>query len=335
VTLLREAAVVFRLTLHARTRPTAFTLIELLVVIGIFGVLLALMLPAVQAAREAARRATCQSHLKQIGIALSNHEQARRKLPIGARNQMLFGISWWVDLLPFVEGKAIYDRFDMTGANNGSVSLGQNGPLVDGLELEIMTCPSSTLDSLWPVTGRKVQMPAYVGIAGASGHDGFPETRVSNCCASDGNAGQISAGGLLFPNRATCFRRVTDGLSKTLLVGEASHPVRTPAGVVTRIDGGYPQGWLTGTTATGTPPTYNSGIAPPSWNITTIRYTPNTRTYPLAGVFHNRGANNPLLSAHPGGAHGLLADGSVLLLEDHIDRDVLKRMATRDDGSLN
>ena len=89
----------------------AFTLVELLVVIAIIGVLVALLLPAVQAAREAARRSQCQNHLKQIGLAVHNFEDIYKTLPHSRYDDRY---TWAVEILPFVEQKSLYDQWDLT-----------------------------------------------------------------------------------------------------------------------------------------------------------------------------------------------------------------------------
>ena len=318
----------------SRKTRSAFTLVELLVVVAIVGVLLALMLPAIQAAREASRRSSCQSNLKQIGIALLNYEATYQVLPIGAQRNVTFGTSWWVGIAAYLEESAVMDQFDSSGPHCGSVWLHPtNGRLVDELRIEILACPSSSLPPLKRVNSFQLMMPSYVGIAGAARDDDFSETRVSACCLPE-NRGEISAGGVLIPNRAVRLRQVVDGTSKTLAVGEASDSIQGSDGKEYRIDGGFPMGWIAGTTATGTPPDYNIGFSPPSWNITTLRYGQNTRNYDLPGIDENRGANNPLVSPHPGGVCGLFADVSVHFLVDAIDILQLKRLSTRDDSQF-
>src|SRR6188474_2229539 len=94
-----------------RTNRPGFTLVELLVVIAIIGVLVALLLPAVQAAREAARRSQCQNHLKQLGLGIHNFEDVYKSLPHSRYDARY---TWAVELLPFIEQRALFEQWDLT-----------------------------------------------------------------------------------------------------------------------------------------------------------------------------------------------------------------------------
>ena len=105
----------------SKRERAAFTLVELLVVIAIIGVLVALLLPAVQSAREAARRTQCNNNLHQIGLALHNYESSYMVFPAGGLYSRGggYGHSWWIRILPFAEETAVYDKFDQNGNANG------------------------------------------------------------------------------------------------------------------------------------------------------------------------------------------------------------------------
>jgi prepilin-type N-terminal cleavage/methylation domain-containing protein len=318
-------------------KSRGFSLVELLVVIAIMGVLIAILLPAVQAAREAARASSCRNNLKQVALALLNHEAAHKRLPVGARASSIvgFGPSWWADLLSDLAESKTFQQLNLQIPNAGSPTLAPgNGQAIDGIVFPVMRCPSSSIPLLNQVApGFQICLPSYVGVAGSTNEDGLTGSPVTTCCVPSLD-GEISSGGVLIPNRALRIADVTDGTAHTLCVGETSDFAVDKSGRGRNIDGGYPNGWLTGTSAVGTPPTY-SGVpkASPSWNITTIKYSPNTQTYELAGLRDNHGPNNPLSSAHKGGVNGSLLDGSVHFIRDTIDILLLRRLATRADGS--
>ena len=103
----------------ASRRRSGFTLVELLVVIAIIGVLIALLLPAVQQAREAARRNSCTNQLKQLGLALHNYHDTFSAFPYGSWGSTSI-VSWHVPILPFIEQGALFDRFDQTWSYGGA-----------------------------------------------------------------------------------------------------------------------------------------------------------------------------------------------------------------------
>jgi len=171
-------------------RKRAFTLVELLVVIAIIGVLVALLLPAVQAAREAARRMQCSNHLKQIGLALQNYHDVFQALPYGARARYVMtsgtapanqgpGPSWYVGLLPFCEQKPLSDQieqFSLTTAGalltNTSATLGFVPNACNNQKIQWMLCPSSPLPQteLLQTSKANCVVPSYVGISGSTQH---------------------------------------------------------------------------------------------------------------------------------------------------------------------
>ena len=321
-------------------RRRGFSLIEMLVSSAVVGVLVSMLLPAVQNAREAARRASCANNLRQIGIALHGYHETNGTFPIGARSQRGVGPSWMVGLLPYFQQDQIYHQFDMNSSSNGLPSLpppfgSTNGARLSGISFDVLRCPSSPLPRMQVNFSIRHQAPSYVGISGSSSDNGFPAKRVSQCCVADGMQGHLSADGVLVPNAAVQNSDVSDGLSHTLVVGEASNYSYHSNGNACRTDPSYPNSWITGTSGNGTPPYYEGSVPliarPPAWNLTTLRYPPNSK-YNQPGVHENHGPNNPLSSAHAAGVQTLLLDGSVHFLSDSIYMDTLYQMGMRDDG---
>jgi prepilin-type N-terminal cleavage/methylation domain-containing protein len=178
-------------------RRRAFTLVELLVVIAIIGVLVALLLPAVQAAREAARRMQCGNNLKQIGLALQNYHDVFQSLPYGARARFVqttrtlptnlrslqnWGPSWIVSILPFAEQKSLSDQMEQFAIRNPNLADIQatNPPTrvawaAHNNKISWMLCPSSPLPQMEILrrakNGINSVVPTYVGISGATRHN--------------------------------------------------------------------------------------------------------------------------------------------------------------------
>jgi prepilin-type N-terminal cleavage/methylation domain-containing protein len=333
-----------------------FTLVELLVVIAIIGILIALLLPAVQAAREAARRTQCSNNLKQLGLALHNYHDSYKCMPFGVRpggqdangNNGGWGTSFYVRLLAYVEQTALADQWPWQekgyGRNEGYVSGNGNlrGTPVNLLNLEIsaFVCPSSPLPT-FNTGNNAVCMASYAGVAGAVEPTGrYVPTRYRNkdgCCGACGNGPGIhAANGMLVGNDVLRFADCTDGTSNTMIVGETSDWAYDAAGVRQHVDPSWPHGFPMGTgdtrRVTGPQQSTGSGLPQRWFNLTSIRYPVGTRDFTLPGICDNHGANNPLLSAHPGGAQISLTDASSRFLSETTELETLKLVAARDDS---
>jgi len=329
-----------------RSSRIGFTLVELLVVIAIIGILIALLLPAVQAAREAARRSQCTNNLKQMGLGLHNHHDVFQRFPPGgAADQAPFGTgnggygsSWMVYLLPYIEQKTVSDKWQFN--NNSGVFNDVNMAALSNLVIPAYACPSSPLQTQWavqtytPTTTANRMAVHYMGISGAVNGliSGYAETRQVQVNRS----GLVGFGGVLIPSGKVRFADISDGSSNVMVVGEDGDWLVSNDNVKNDWRAWQGWGWAIGANSTVEPPAFNGDAV---WNLSTVRYPINQKTgWPIGGDCAGFGvcgdcANNvPLNSAHPGGVNTLLGDGSVRFVSATITLDLLARLATRDDG---
>ena len=329
----------------------AFTLVELLVVIAIIGILVALLLPAVQAAREAARRTQCSNNLKQIGIASHNYHDTHGQFPGGSN--YVGHSTWLMTLLPYIEEGISFDALDFSVKSPGylqySPNSGKNGAVMDGVLPEVYWCPSSELP-MWSMDRHAPTSPpyrfgtaSYVGIAGAvqsstSPIDPSGKGRCTGC-----PLGFPCSNGVLGPNSKVAIGQITDGTSNTIMVAEQSDWLIDPTDgsqVDSRTSheygfcmGGAPAGGPGDPDGSGPWDDWNSGW---SWyeNITTLRYPINHKTLAPGTDPRYAESNTVINSTHSGGAQALRCDGGVNFLSESTDFDTLKYLAIRYDGQV-
>ena len=343
------------------TKRNAFTLIELLVVIAIIGVLVGLLLPAVQQAREAARRMSCSNNMKQQGLAIANYESANRRLPLGGFLSQAYiksmrsnpygsrvyshGHSWMLAILPYCEKNNLFQDLDFEGidsAHTGLITSGgnlHNKNILQNVPIDMYWCPSSTLGR-WD-GGTGACRPNYAGVAGAADSammTKFPSLFSEVSTPTPGGTtgwGIRSATGALISElsmdgktrQKLSMKDFTDGTSKTLMACEQSGVLVRKSDSKKRYEtSSHGHAFVIGPV----------GDEKRDWNITTIRYAINDVDWEKDGIGGGGvyGQNKPMYSSHPGIANGLFVDGSVQNFNESMALQTLFNLCNRSDGNV-
>jgi len=329
-----------------RTTRTGFTLVELLVVIAIIGVMVGLLLPAVQAAREAARRMQCQNNMKQLGLALHNFESSFKRFPAagegysmcpsaagGAGDTEIYDSNGLVKLLMYIEQQPLYDLFNHKEAyafvpnamrNNNGVRVGDpntngNAALASTV-VETFICPSDNTGPLDRLTGG--HYGAGTNFRGAATNYDFITSQSDFGICNNWRTAGI-ARRMFGENSKTAPRDVIDGLTNTFMVGET-----TKWHVNGNAFAWSYRGWV----MTGVDPgTGNPGIN--LWHLPLVHPTWQNPPYvPVRGRI--RTWWSAAGSLHPGGCNFTMGDASVRFVSESTDVLLLENLSRMGDGQV-
>lgn len=293
----------------SRRKRNGFTLIELLVVIAIIAVLVALLLPAVQQAREAARRSHCINNLKQLGLALHTYHDSMNVFPPGwlgvqggiSNMQGPSGFAWGSHILPYIDQAPLYAQLNF----NVSCTDATNA-VARQTVIPTFRCPTDPSSSTWQIgqDGNPSNILATLPTAnyvGSFGTQGFEVI----CASPPFPAAQCTSNGMFFHNSSTRMRDVVDGTSNTVFLGE--HRSNSTLRWQSTWVGVIPQG--------------EEAIA------RILGVSDHTPNHPALHI-------DDFSSWHTGGVHLLFGDGRVRFVTQNIDANVFKAIATRMGGEV-
>jgi len=316
----------------AVTRLYGFTLVELLVVIAIIGILVALLLPAVQAAREAARRTTCINNVKQLSIALHNHHDSLRSFPPGTYNYIddrfttmpqyigreVLRRCWMHDALPYFEESVLQGEFASHMKKNGA-SANAVGFIGNQTIIKPLMCPSD------PSSPKIHTFSAGASQAPTQGFHG----NLIVCAGNDyfnrgGHVNSAKLNGVFFAGSKVKMKDVTDGTSHTALISEL---ILTPDSVDDDLRGRYynpfPGGVL-----------FSTIVSPNSSVPDQMRFVSSQPTPQAPGIFTDVNIFVAARSFHPGGVSFGLVDSSVKFVNNDVDPIVYKALGSRNGSEV-
>jgi prepilin-type N-terminal cleavage/methylation domain-containing protein/prepilin-type processing-associated H-X9-DG protein len=311
-----------------KSKKVGFTLVELLVVIAIIGILVALLLPAIQAAREAARRTQCINNLKQLGVAMQNYHDSKKQLPAGSFS-CCYG-TWQMFILPYIEEGQLGDLYELSPKNLPVYHPGYGydvrnlslTPPVRNLEvcqtrIQTLTCPSDEPQ----VRLNGITLNNYVV--------NYGNTDYRRSTLTDANGDKVKHLGAPFvlndlnppyPDIQVKFREITDGLSKTLLGSETVQGDQGQGGDARALTWwGFGAGFQAFDPPNTSLPDFTQG--PSSCN-------PETPNPPCEQEGAGGLARAAARSRHPGGVNAVLCDGSVQFVVDNVDLTVWRAAST-------
>ena len=308
--------------LHDSKTPRGFTLVELLVVITIIGILIALLLPAVQAAREAARRMQCTNNLKQIGLAMHNYESQWKTLPFGAYGNH---VTWATGILPFIEQQNLSDLYDPNQLYSSATNM-----KVISKRMPFFTCPTDEPQVIADWGG--ITLCNYVANHGttASGDPPHWVSMTFNGVVFRGAPFKTSGypGGGLAPLPPVRFAEIKDGLSHTMLASESVQGVSGSG----RLDvHGMIWAGIFNAFFTYLPP---NAAAPDIGHNLSWFWPENSVNPPLVVATTPGVVTFGARSRHVGGVNAVFGDGAVTFVSDNIDLDAWRAISTTEGGEI-
>lgn len=307
-----------RIAIH-RTWSRGFTLVELLVVIAIIGILVALLLPAVQAAREAARRSQCTNNVRQESLAIQNFISSKGTLPVGLY-RCCWG-TWQIGILPYLEESslsAIYQNYGGDSATGPEYKAEPNLTNVTSKRLWVATCPSDKISTPWPYGASGMTKHNYAANYGPTGLENtlFEKDPGWNQVATLN--GVIYYGAPFECNKAIRLSKITDGTSKTLMLSE----VIQGEGVDIR-----------GLTWWGDAAGFSAYLAPNASQPDVSVFgsycdLPENDLLPCSQQSRRSPSMYGARSKHPGGVNASMCDASVQFVGDDINLEVWRALST-------
>jgi prepilin-type N-terminal cleavage/methylation domain-containing protein len=296
------------------TRRRAFTLVELLIVIAIMGILVALLLPAVQSARETARKSQCQNNLKQIGLAVLNYEQTNKRLPPGGvwEQERRLGGSIYVYLLPMLEEANLFQVFNLRSKNVDDTRFPGTQQRVDATVIETLICPSDDREVHY--SGRVAH--SYAASRGPTAvwwnADSICDYPWADLARAPIDDPRNFAGPFTRVGTQERLKAIIDGLSKTIFFGE----VRPKCSEHVR------NGWVNSNNGNG----YCTTLIPINYDSC------NDASPDPCHRSNNWTTEVGFKSAHTGGALFLFGDGRVQFITEEIDHSTYQLLGAKNDG---
>jgi prepilin-type N-terminal cleavage/methylation domain-containing protein len=321
-----------------RARTLGFTMVELLTTIALLSMLLAILLPALQSARETARRSRCAGNLRQVGLASLHYHDAKKSLPPGYTHERIGGTlqghSVFYFLLPFLEEKAVFEQMDpRVPLNNVSTTPGEKAASA----LSVLACPTDVFTDGNPHGAEGAPRYGATSYRANGGSRPLAAVTATNDGTFMATGGQARRAPTAPAGQTISIKHISDGASKTLLFAESSH-------VDENFDSFTAAGWNAGDKLaawsrwypaaddTGMGHVMCGSFGPVNYTTPFRHGEPGSPSSQEDWAVHQDRRLGAIGSLHRMGANGVFADGSVRLLEETMEQSILELICKRADG---